>query len=171
MGKASKYSGPLATPIDLSKLPLEGDLHELVLEEIKKKFVALIDHYQIDRALPDEEIFFQLAHCLASDHVPGLRISNPPKQGAPPKWTLDEYRALVDMVNAHKTGKSLKAAMNEAMKQPGWRWGRNIRSIEARYHEALRFIQLSEFLRDHSPEEAFETLMDWYGPAGQAPTK
>ena len=25
MGKAPKYSGPLATPIDLRKLPLEGD--------------------------------------------------------------------------------------------------------------------------------------------------
>src|SRR5262245_5437138 len=30
MRKAPKYSGPLATPIDLRKLPLEGDLFELL---------------------------------------------------------------------------------------------------------------------------------------------
>src|SRR5262245_10368167 len=104
MRKTPKYSGLLAMPIDLRKSTLEGDPDELVFEEISKKIRALVDHYQIDRELPAEQIFLRLAHRLAFDHVPGFRISNPPKQGAPTKWTLDECRALVDMVNAHKTG-------------------------------------------------------------------
>jgi hypothetical protein len=162
MGKVSKYSGPLATPIDLRKLPLEGDPDALVFEEILKKIRALIDHYQIDRALPAEQLFLQLACHLAFDHVPGF--SSPRKGGAKPKWTLDECRALVDTVNANKTGKGLKVAITKAMKQPEWRWGQDVHSIETRYHEAVRTIQRFEFLRSHSPEEAFAALMTWYGP-------
>jgi hypothetical protein len=171
MGKASKYSGPLATPIDLRKLPLEGDLGALVFEEISKKIPALIDHYQIDRALPAEQILLQLVFHLARDHVPGFRISSPRKRGAKPKWTLDECRALVDAVNAHKTPKGmLKAAITKAMKRPEWRWSREVHkvpSIETRYHEAVRTIQLFEFLRSHSPEESFAALMTRYGPPGK----
>jgi hypothetical protein len=167
MGKAPKYSGPLATPIDLRKLPLEGDLDELVFEEVSKKFGALIDHYQIDLALPAEQIYLRLAYLLASHHVPGFRISNPQKRGPKPKWTLDECRALVDTVNANKAGKGLKAAISKAMKQPEWSWGRDVHSIETRYHEAVRTIQRFEFLRSHSPEEAFVALMTWYVPPGK----
>jgi hypothetical protein len=171
MGKASKYSGPLATPIDLRKLPLEGDLVELVSEEFLKKIRALTDRYQIDRTLPPEQIYFRLAFLLASHHVPGFRIINQQKRGAKPKWTLNECRALVDTVNANKTGKGLKAAISKAMKQPGWRWKRNIRSIGARYHEAVRTIQRFEFLRSHSPEEAFARLMTWYGPPSKGSSR
>lgn len=170
MGKAPKYEGPLATPIDLRKLPLEGDLDASVIEEFSKKIAALIDHYQIDRTLPAEQIWFQLACRLAFHHVPGCRILKK-KRGAKPKWTLDECRALVDTVNASNTGKGLKVAISKAMKQHTWRWSRNVRSIgsiETRYYEAMRTIQRFEFLRDHSPEEAFERLMEWYGPAGKA---
>src|SRR5262245_19287874 len=125
MGKAPKYSGPLATPIDLRKLLLEGDLFEVVRKEIFKKFGALIDHYQIDRTLPAEQLFFDLACRLAFHHVPGFRVINSQRRGAKPKWTLDECLALVDAVNVHKRGKGLKVALAAAIKQPGWRWTRN----------------------------------------------
>ena len=165
MGKASKYSGLLATPIDLRKLPLEGDLDALMFEEISQKIPALIDHYQIDRALPAEQIFPLLALHLAFDHVPGFRISSPRKRGAKPKWTLNECRALVDLVNAHKTRKGmLKVAITKAMKQPEWRWGRDVPSIETRYHEAVRTIQHFGFLRNHPAWEAAGELMKWYRP-------
>ena len=163
MGKAPKYSGLLATPVDLRKLPLEGDLDALVLEKI----AALIDHYQIDRALPAEQIFLQLACRLAFDHVPGFRISNSRKRGAKPKWTLDECLALVATIHANKTQKGLKAAITKAMKRPEWRWSRDVHdvpSIETRYHEAVRTIQHFEFLRNHPAWEAAGELMKWYGP-------
>src|SRR5262245_35353754 len=105
MGKAPKHGGRLATPIDLRKLPLEGDLDALVQEELSRKIVALIDHYRIDPGLPGEHLYFTLACLLAFDHVPGFRISNTQKRGAKPKWTVDECRALVEAVNANNPGK------------------------------------------------------------------
>src|SRR5262245_10506227 len=125
MGKPPKYSGPLATPIDVRKLSLHKlslgvDLEALVLEELSKKFDALIDHYQIDRALPSEQLYFMLAHRLAFDHVAGFRIINSQKRGANPKWTLDECRALVDTIHANKTQKGLKAAITKAMNRREW---------------------------------------------------
>src|SRR5262249_37767801 len=87
MGQASKYPSLLATPIDLRKLPLEGDLFELVLEELSTRIVALTKYYQIDPMLPVDQIYRMLACRLAFHHVPGLRISNPQrKRGAKPKW-------------------------------------------------------------------------------------
>jgi len=154
---------------DLHKLPLEGDLDALVQEELSKRIAALIERYHIDPGLPAEQVYLTLACRLAFDHVPAFRISR--KRRAKPKWTLDKYRALVDAVDANRTGIGLKAAINRAMEQPGWRWGRDIRSIEARYHEAVRIIQRSEYLCGHSPEQTFEALVSWYGLAGQAPTK
>jgi len=169
--EAPEYSGPLVTPIDLRKLPLEGDLKALVFEEIIKKIFLLIDHYQIDTAIPAEQIFLNLACRLASDHVPGFRIFNSRKRGAKPKWTLDECRALVDIVNANKTRKGLKAAITAAMKQPAWRWNRKVPSIEARYREAVHTIQRFEFLSNCSREQAFAALKTWYGPVGKASTR
>src|SRR5262245_12479817 len=100
MRKAPKYSGLLATSIDLHKLPLEGDLDALVQEELSKRIAALIERYHIDPGLPAEQVYLTLACRLAFDHVPAFRISR--KRRAKPKWTLDKYRALVDAVDANR---------------------------------------------------------------------
>jgi hypothetical protein len=148
MGGASKYSGLLATPIDLRKLPSEGDLFDLVMQEANKKIVALIDHYQIDRTLPTEQQLLLLVHFLARRHVPGFRIVNPQRRGIKSKWTIAEQRKLVAAIDAHKPKDGVEAAIKAAMQEPTWRWEKeNARSIRVRYYEAVRDIRTFELLR------------------------
>jgi hypothetical protein len=61
--KPKKYSGILAKPIDLRKTPFGTDLNAFVDGEISTRIRALLDHCDIDAALPSEEISSQLVTC------------------------------------------------------------------------------------------------------------
>jgi hypothetical protein len=150
--KRPNYPGALAKPIDLLKLPS----HEF-RDEFAQRLALLLDHFGIDLTLPPENLWFQLAVKLALAHVPGFGFRSLKRKGAKRKWTPEERRALVDAVDAQNKGKGLKVAIRSAMKQPGWKWKENVPSIQTRYHEAVRYIELAKFIRSQGPGG---TLMD-----------
>jgi hypothetical protein len=154
--KRVKYAGALAKPIDLLRLP-DGDLEHAVMDEFAQRLALLLDHFGIDSALPPESVWFQLAVKLAFAHVPGFGFRSLKRKGAKRKWTPEERQALVDAVDAQNKGKGLKVAIRSAIKQPGWKWKGSIPSIQTRYHEAFRYIELAKFIRSHRPGGA---LMD-----------
>jgi hypothetical protein len=156
--KRVKYAGALAKPIDLLRLP-DSDLEHAVMDEFAQRLALLLDHFGIDSALAPESLWFQLAVKLAFAHVPGFGFRSLTRKGAKRKWTPEERQALVDAVDAQNKGKGLKVAIRSAMKQPGWKWKGSIPSIETRYHEAVRYIELAKFIRSH-PQGPGGALMD-----------
>jgi hypothetical protein len=154
--KRAKYTGTLAKPIDLLKLPNHEDA---VRDDFAQRLALLFRHFGIDLALPPENLWFQLAVKLAVTHVPGFGVRSLKQKGAKRKWTPEERRALVEAVDAQNKGKGLKVAIRSAMKQPGWKWKKNVPSIETRYHEAVRHIERVKFMRSH-PQEPLAAMME-----------
>ena len=154
--KRPNYPGALAKPIDLLKLSSHEDA---VWDEFVRRHALLLDHFGIDRALPPENLWFKLAVELALAHVPGFGFRSLKRKGAKRKWTLEECRALVDAVDAQNKEKGLNVAIRSAMKQPGWKWKGSIPSIQTRYHEAIRKIELDQFIRSH-PQGPLSPSMD-----------
>jgi hypothetical protein len=173
--KPKKYLGALAKPIDVRgpeilSRPELPDEHAAIRAEIQDRFALLLKHYEIDLFLPLEQVSWSLAVCLAFDHVPGFQIRAGKPKGAKRRWTLDECRALVSAVDAKKTNKGVKVAIGMAMRRKDWKWGTNVKSIEVRYHEAMRQIKFDE----QFPPYSFKKLMaagEMYRPRRKRTTK
>jgi hypothetical protein len=138
---AQSYSGELRKPIILPSGGILGPAlnHELE-NQYRLKIELLVRHYKIDTNLPFERVLSLLALELALAHVPGFRIATPKQRGRKKHWHLREAKALVAAIDEKRTRKGIKVAIAQAMKKNDWKWGRNIRSIETRYHEAKRQI-------------------------------
>ena len=171
--KSQSYSGALRTPIILTGIP---DPHFKTIDDVLKhefgrKFVLLLEHYKIDPNLPREQKFYSLSLELAFAHVPGFNIVASKRKGRKKKWDLVEARSIVAAVDAHKNSKGIKVAIGSAIKQKDWRWGRNISSIETRYHEAKRKIMQDDFAMRHPPFSAGRLLAYCDIPLSQRATK
>jgi hypothetical protein len=143
--KTQSYSRALRTPINPT-----GDL-DTDKREVTRSLALLIEHYIIDPSLPPERVWTSLAINLAFAHVPCFQIRVSKKKGRRIKWDLEEARRLVAAVDAHKSSKGIKVAIGLAIKEKDWGWGREIGSIETRYHEAKRQIMRYELAMRHPP--------------------
>ena len=123
--KALSYSDALCTPISLSVVLRNAQSDEdPIRDEVMKKFVLLIAHYNINPNLPPPQIWYELAVNLAFEHVRGFQFAKPRRSGRKKRWVLKEAQELVAAIDSKKSTKGIKTAIRSAMKQKDLEMGR-----------------------------------------------
>ena len=134
--RAPTCEGALAEPIYLDAV--SGEPADWIKAQLTEKMALLLTHYRID---PSENCWWQLAVCLAFEHVPGLRLSFRPKRGRHPTWKAglgDKIVRAVEDVKS-RTGKRTEDAIAKLKEEPGGMWGRyTVQNLGTRYREAKR---------------------------------
>src|SRR5262249_9799666 len=129
---------------------LLGEERKRIFNEWNKKLDLLFQHFEISTSDPD--CWQLLATALALKHVRGFHLVDPRRRrGRRKSWTVLEAKALLNAIEAHSVKRTLKARISAAMKQPNWRWGKNIASIQTRYHEAKKGLAHSDVLPPMAP--------------------
>ena len=149
-----EYTGPLSKTIDVplkydfsrgllglgawQAIPKDGAKRR-VRQQLKANLGLLFKHYQIDPRAQDR--WYWLSICLASTHVPGMKIKYLKPRGRRRTWLAGLGDQLVNEVDAIRkaTGKNFREAIAILMGDRTKDWHKHTaQNLETRHREAKR---------------------------------
>jgi hypothetical protein len=131
----------------------ETAIEAALVIETRKRFDALIKHYNLDGRKRNADTFLLLALALANDFVPNFDVRNPGKARGRPSSRSNSFgfRFIYDVERvARSRGKGVADACLQLSKK-GQRWhGYKSNTLETRYHNMKRISEaLMKQARDH----------------------
>jgi hypothetical protein len=152
----AEYTGILAEPMYV-KPNLLPDVQERervrAFESFAHKFVALFEHFGIDRTHSGSET--ELIIALAKKHVPGFQVVDdlPPAAGRPPKWAgWDGIKLYKLFLKYKQAGYSIEDAAEQIRQhEPGYQ-SETQTGLYRRYFEISKKNEMLQLFREGAEE-------------------